>query len=142
MREFKTVRSSTSGPRSFRAWNDWDKGDALVLKYVGTVENKFDKSKNKEKPNYLFKILEVVELKNKKFKFEHSTLCLNTCGKFKYLMESLLVQPGEVVLFKYAGKSTLESGDYEGTEAHDFEMEVIDYDLPEGNGYKGEDDEL
>lgn len=125
-REFKTLRSTNSGPRSFRPWNEWDNGDSLVLKYQGEVENKFDDTG--KKPNYLWKILEVSQLKNKKFKFEHDNLVTNTSGKLKYLVENLQLQKGEVVSFKYLGTSTLESGKYKGKEVHDFDMEVIDWE--------------
>lgn len=125
-RQFKTIRSTNSGPRSFRPWAEWDSGDTLVLKYQGEVENKFDDTG--KRPNYLWKILEVSQLKNKKFKFEHENLVTNTSGKLRYLVEELQLQKGEVVQFKYLGTSVLEGGKYKGKEVHDFDMEVVDWE--------------
>ena len=45
-------------------------------------------------------------------------------GKLKFLMEG--IEEGDVVLIKYLGKTKIESGNYKGTNAHDFEVLVED----------------
>ena len=127
-REFKVSRHTSGGPRCFKKWGEWSVGDTLAVRYIESVENKFDNTKGKENPNYLFELLEVVEMKDKGYKFPNNNLVLNTCGKLKYFMTNESVQPGEVLLVRYEGKEEVETKDYGTKEVHNVDLKLIEWE--------------
>lgn len=124
-RKFKT-RKVLSGVRTeYRAWKEWDEGDVLVAKLLGSSPNR----KNKHKKDWLVEVLEAsfadkAEMKRLK---AGTRLTLNSAGQLDKGMEQL--EEGALFQVQYNGAQEMEGGDYAGQSAHTMEvMEVTEDD--------------
>ena len=132
-RVFKTKRVLSGVQTLYKAWKEWEEGDILIFKLVGTKQNR--KAKNK-----VDWIVEVVEAQfadpkeNKRLK-PGTKVTLNTAGQFDRGMQELEV--GDYAQVMYNGQQEMQGGEYEGQMAH--LMEVTE--MEEDDGSSSDDDE-
>lgn len=133
-RTFKTKRVLSGVRSEYRAWKEWDEGDVLVFKYLGS-------SKNRKNPNKLDWLVEVIEpffadkSEQKRCK-EGARLTLNSAGQFDKGMDQLKV--GAIAQVTYNGSHEMEGGAYAGGMAHTMEVEEM---YEEGKEPTEEDEE-
>ena len=99
--------ASVSGPKKYFKYKECESGDVLVEKgeYMGSGTDKFGN------PNHNFKELDSDVVK-----------CLNSAGGLNYAVENHLVE-GDVCRVVYKGKTTLETGKFEGKDCHTFDVQ-------------------
>lgn len=120
-RSFKT-KKLLSGVRSeYRAWKEWDEGDTLVGKLMGSSPNR----KNKSKKDWLVEVVEPffadkTEMKRLK---PGTRVTLNSAGQFDKGMEQL--EEGEMFQVIYNGSQEMEGGAYAGQMAHTMEVSGV-----------------
>lgn len=132
-RKFK-VRKVLSGVRTeYRAWKEWDEGDVLVFKYIGSSTNK----KNKSKKDWIVEVVETFfsDKKEEKRLKPGTRLTLNSAGQFDKGMEQ--ASEGDVLQVTYNGSQEMEGGNYAGQMAHT--MEVVG--VEEDDGSEGSDED-
>lgn len=137
-RVFKTKRALSGIRTEYRAWKDWDEGDILVGKLVGTSKNRKNKSKN----DWIVEVLEVMFADRKAAKKlkPGTKLTLNTAGQFDKGMEELEI--GGLFQVTYNGSVEMKGGEYEGQMAHTMEVvEVTEGDDDDGDDIDEDEDE-
>ncbi len=134
-RVFRT-KKVLSGVRSeFRAWKEWDEGDTLVAKLMGSSPNR----KNKSKKDWLVEVVEAffadkAEMKRLK---PGTRVTLNSAGQLDKGMEQL--EDGTMFQVVYNGSQEMEGGAYAGQMAHT--MEVTEVEEDDGSEDSEEDEE-
>jgi hypothetical protein len=109
------------GVKHFKKWNLWTPGDEIFGKYLCMTPNK----KFKNNVNYEFEVIFVnfvegnTDGEGKEIK-AGSVLSLNGSGSLKYKMEE--ISEGTKIFLEYKGMTVLESGDFEGSEAHEIDV--------------------
>lgn len=117
-RTFKPKKALSGVRTEFRAWNNWDEGDILIAKLIGSSQNK----KNKSKKDWIVEVIDATfSSRSEAKKLIGKRLTLNTAGMLDKGMEQ--IDEGDVVQITYNGKEEMQGGDYSGQEAH--QMEVI-----------------
>jgi hypothetical protein len=131
-RTYKAKRTLSGVKTEYRAWKEWDEGDSLVAKLIGTSKNRKAKNKN----DWIVEVIEPFFSDKKEMKRlkEGTRLTLNTAGQFDKGMEQLEI--GAAFQVTYNGSKEMEGGDYAGQNAHT--MEVVEVDL---DGDESEDDQ-
>lgn len=123
-RVFKT-KKVLSGVRSeFRAWKEWDEGDTLVFKLLGSSPNR----KNKSKKDWLVEVVEAFfsdKTEQKRLK-TGTRLTLNSAGQLDKGMEQL--ELGAMAQVVYNGSHEMEGGAYAGQNAHTMEVTEVQED--------------
>ena len=123
-RTFKT-KKVLSGVRSeFRAWKEWDEGDVLVCKLIGSSPNR----KNKSKKDWLVEVIESFfadKTEQKRLK-PGVRVTLNSAGQLDKGMEQ--IEEGAIVQITYNGAQEMEGGNYAGQMAHTMEVEEVEED--------------
>lgn len=123
-RKFKT-KKALAAKTEFRKWADWEEGDRIVCKLVGTKPNKKNKSKN----DFIVEIEEVEfsdRAAQKKFNKQGMKLTLNAAGKLNKSLDD--VEMNELVEITYLGSNEIQGGDFEGEQAHDFDVNLVEED--------------
>lgn len=130
------ARKVLSGVRTeYRAWKEWDEGDVIVFKYLGSSPNR----KNKSKKDWLVEVVEVflADKKEEKRLKPGTRLTLNSAGQLDKGMEQ--IEEGTVVQVTYNGAQEMEGGDYAGQMAHT--MEVVEVEEDDGSEDSEEEEE-
>lgn len=118
-RTYKKTKT-VSGANLFRKWDEWDVGDVMIAKYIGTHTDQYEK----ECP-----IIEVVDAQFKDKsgnKYDGKKMVLNNCGMLMKAMKQ--VQFGEMVQITYTGTSEIEKGKFKGKDAHTMTVDVVEAD--------------
>lgn len=120
-RTYKSKRVLSGVRSQYRAWKEWDEGDVIVCKYIGSSPNR----KNKSKKDWLVEVQEVffADKKEEKRLPEGTRLTLNSAGQLDKGMDQLEV--GALVQITYNGSVEMEGGDYAGQNAHTMEVEEV-----------------
>lgn len=120
-RVFRSKKKLTGTRAMYRPWREWEVGDIIVGKYVGSQTDNYDK------PNWLVEVAsaQFVNKKDNK-KFEGHVIGLNSNGKLDKAMQK--VSEGEYIQVEYKGMSEIDKGKYKGKEAHDVEVELVEED--------------
>ena len=132
-RVFKTKKVLSGVRTEYRAWKEWDEGDTLVAKLLGSSPNK----KNKSKKDWLVEVVEPffadkAEMKRLK---PGVRLTLNSAGQLDKGMEQL--EDGAMFQVVYNGSQEMEGGAYAGQSAHTMEVTEVEED----DGSEDTDDE-
>lgn len=133
-RVFKTKKVLSGVRAEYRAWKEWDEGDVLVFKLVGTQQNR----KNKSKVDWIIEPVEAFfsDKKEEKRIMAAKRLVLNTAGQLDKGMEQL--EEGDMGQVTYNGSKEMTGGDYAGEMAHTMEVESVEED---GGDESHEDEE-
>lgn len=126
-RTFKTTKVLSGVRSEFRAWKEWDEGDALVAKLLGSSPNR----KNKSKKDWLVEVIEPFfadKAEQKRCK-PGARLTLNSAGQLDKGMEQL--DDGAIFQVTYNGSQEMEGGAYAGQNAHT--MEVVEVEEDDGS---------
>ncbi len=135
-RKFVTKKKLSGVKTEYRAWKEWDEGDVIICKLVGTSQNR----KNKSKKDWIVEVEDAFFADKKEQKrVIGKTLTLNTAGQLDKGMEQ--VSEGELVQITYNGSKEMEGGDYEGQMAHSMSVDVVEEDSGEEE-YDEEDEEI
>lgn len=133
-RTFKTTKKLSGVKTEYRAWNEWDEGDILIGKLVGTSQNR----KNKSKKDWIVQVEETFFADKKEMKrLNGKTVTLNCAGQFDKGMEQL--ENGDLFQVTYNGKKEMQGGEYEGQEAHTMEVEGVKEESDEDEDFDDED---
>lgn len=127
-------KKKVSGVRcTYRAWKEWQEGDFIVGKYVGSSEDNYGK------PNWHVEIYEAAFAKKPKLAagLVGKILGMNSAGMLDKAMKK--IEEGEVIQVTYDGTSIIQGGDYEGTKSHKHIVEVMKED--DGSAEESEDDD-
>lgn len=120
-RTFKTKKKLSGVKTEYRAWNEWEEGDVIIAKLVGTSKNKMNAAKN----DWIVEVEEAFFADKKAMKkIAGQTLTLNTAGQLDKGMEQ--VEMGDMVQITYNGKKEMKGGAYAGKEAHTMEVELVE----------------
>lgn len=136
-RKFKP-RKVLSGVRTeYRAWKEWDEGDVMVFKLIGSSQNK----KNRTKKDWIVEVLEVffTDKKEEKRLKPGTRVTLNSAGQLDKGLEQ--VEEGALVQVTYNGSQEMEGGNYAGQMAHTMEVVEVGPDDGEEEEEEYEDDE-
>lgn len=132
-RSFKKGKTLSGGQRVYRKWSDFDEGDAVIGKYVGSSID------NYKKPSWH------IEVEDAQFADKKAAKALigkvwgaNASGKLNKAMEE--VEEGTFVQITYLGKSEMQSGPYEGSDAHDIEVVELEEEGAESDDEDEDDD--
>lgn len=126
-RTFKTTKVLSGVRSEFRAWKEWDEGDVLVFKLLGSSPNR----KNKSKKDWLVEVIEPFfadKAEQKRCK-PGARLTLNSAGQLDKGMEQL--EDGAIAQVTYNGSQEMEGGAYAGQMAHT--MEVVEVEEDDGS---------
>lgn len=123
-RVFKTKKVLSGVKSEYRAWKEWDEGDVLICKLVGTSQNR----KNKSKKDWIVEPIDAFfsDKKEQKRVLAAKRITLNTAGQLDKGMEQ--IEQGDMVQITYNGSKEMEGGDYEGQMAHTMEVEQVEED--------------
>lgn len=135
-RKFKTKKVLSGVRTEYRAWKDWEEGDTLVYKFIGT-------SKNRKSPLKKDWIVEVVDAffedkKEQKRLKPGTKLTLNTAGQFDKGMEQ--VEVGSVCQVVYNGTVEMKGGEFKGDPAHTMEVSEVEEEGDESEEDSDEDE--
>lgn len=131
-RTFVTKKKLSGVKTEYRAWKEWDEGDVIIAKLVGTSQNR----KNKTKKDWIFEVEEAQFADKKAAKaLSGKTVTLNTAGQLDKGMDQ--VEIGEIVQITYNGQKEMQGGEYEGQMAHTMEVELVE---EEGSGEESEEE--
>lgn len=120
-RVFKKTRKVSTVRAEYRKWGEWEEGDIVIGKYIGTQIDSYDK------PNYLLEVEDAQFNDSKAGKnLIGKTLGLNSNGKLDKAMKS--VEEGDMVQVEYKGMGSIEKGKYKGKDAHDVEVDIVEAD--------------
>ena len=120
-RTFVTKKKLSGVRTEYRAWKEWDEGDILIGKLVGSSQNK----KNKSKKDWIVEVLEMFFADKKEEKrLRGKTVTLNTAGQLDKGLEQLT--EGKIFQVTYNGQKRMEGGDYAGQMAHTMEVEEVE----------------
>lgn len=136
-RKFKTTKVLSGVRTEYRAWKDWEEGDTLVCKLIGTSQNR----KNKAKKDWIVESIEPF-FENKKDEKRLKAgvrITLNTAGQLDKGMEQIEI--GALIQVTYNGSVEMTGGDYKGENAHTMEVCEVEPDDGEDNNSGGETDE-
>lgn len=136
-RKFKAKKIYSGVRTEYRAWKEWDEGDVLVFKYLGSSTNR----KNKNKKDWLVEVIETFfsDKKEEKRLKPGVRLTLNSAGQFDKGMEQ--AEEGEILQVTYNGSQEMEGGDYAGQNAHTMELVGVDEDKGEESEDEEEEDD-
>lgn len=135
-RTFKSKKKLSGVKSEYRAWNDWEEGDVLVGKLVGTSQNR----KNPAKKDWIVEVLETSFSDTKEMKrLKGKVLTLNCAGQLDKGLEQL--DNGDVFQVTYNGKKEMKGGAYAGKEAHTMEVEQVEEEGDEDEDFEDEDTE-
>ena len=133
-RVFKTKKVLSGVRTEYRAWKEWDEGDVVIGKLIGTSKNKMGENKKDW-------IIEVEDAffsdKKEQKRVIGKNLTLNTAGQLDKGMEQLEI--GAMVQVTYNGNAEMEGGKFAGKMAH--KMEVIEVTEDDGSDDGEEFDE-
>lgn len=122
-RTFVTKKKLSGVRTEYRAWKEWDEGDVLIGKLVGTSQNR----KNKSKKDWLLTVEEChFSDKKEEKRLRGKTVTLNTAGQLDKGMDQ--VEEGKFVSITYNGQKKMEGGEYAGQNAHTMEVELVEED--------------
>ena len=132
-RKFKTKKVLSGVKSEYRAWKEWDEGDVIVCKLLGTSQNR----KNKAKKDWIVEVIEVFfsNKKDEKRLKPGTRVTLNTAGQLDKGMEQ--ISEGAIIQITYNGSQEMTGGDYEGQSAHT--MEVVEVEEDSGDDEDSED---
>jgi len=128
-RTFRTTKVLSGVKTEYHAWKEWEEGDTLIAKLVGTSPNR----KAKGKVDWIVECQEPMfadKAQNKRLhgpkdeKSKGVRLTLNCAGQFDKGMAQLSI--GDLFQVVYNGSKEMEGGDYEGQMAHTMEVEGIE----------------
>lgn len=133
-RSFKTKKTLSGGPTTFRKWNEWKKEDYIVGIFQSRRED------NYEKESYTFKVLEASFAGKPKTSRElvDKNITLNHTGQLGKAMEN--AEEGKIYRITYNGTSKIESGKYAGKDSHLVSVEEVVEDGDEGSEDDAGDD--
>ncbi len=135
-RTFVTRKKLSGVKTEYRAWKEWDEGDILIGKLVGSSQNR----KNKSKKDWLIQVEEVVFSDKKEEKrLRGKTVTLNTAGQLDKGMDQ--VEEGQMVQITYNGSKEMEGGEYAGQNAHTMEVELVEEEGEETDKDEEEEEE-
>jgi hypothetical protein len=135
-RTFTTKKKLSGVKTEYRAWKEWDEGDILIGKLVGSSQNR----KNKSKKDWMLQV-EECEFSDKKEekRLRGKTVTLNTAGQLDKGMEQ--VDEGQLVQITYNGSKEMQGGEYEGQMAHTMEVELVSEEGEEPEEAEEEEEE-
>lgn len=133
-RVYKTTKKLSGGKSSYRGWGDWEIGDMIIGKYIGSDVDQYDK------PNFKFLVEEAVFSKTSEAKkLKGQNLTLNSAGQLNKAMKD--VEEGQLVQIVYNGTSEIEKGKYKGKDAHQVEVDLVEEDTgEEADDYEASED--
>lgn len=120
-RVFKTKKVLSGVKSEYHAWKEWEEGDTLVAKLLGSSQNK----KNRNKKDWLVEVVEPMfsdKAQNKRLK-EGTRVTLNSAGQFDKGIEQ--IQIGDMFQVTYNGSQEMEGGNYAGQMAHTMEVTEV-----------------
>jgi hypothetical protein len=137
-REFK-VKKELSMQSQFRSYDDYEVGDIVVGKVVGTTLDRY------KKYNIVIKVLSCQFKKEKPSKYEGKNLTMNNTGGINKVLKdaSMLDDSGKlsdeylgtILQFEYQGKAKLnDKHTYAGKEAHVIKVDIVEEDDGSPNG--------
>lgn len=137
-RVFKKTKKVSKVRAEYRKWSEWDEGDILIGKYIGSQIDSYDK------PNWLIEVedAQFSDTKTAK-KLMGKTIGLNSNGKLDKAMKQ--VEEGDMVQIEFKGMGTIEKGKYKGKDAYDVEVDIVqeegDEDEDENEDEEGEEED-
>lgn len=127
-RVFKTTRKLSGGRSVYRKWAEWENGDIIIGKYVGSTTDRY------KKPNWQIEVVEAFFADKKAAKnLIDKQIGLNSSGQLDKAMAQ--VSEGDMVQISYNGMEEMQGGPYAGKDAH-----LIGVDLVTEDG--GEEEEV
>jgi len=123
-RVFRTKKVLSGVKSEYRAWKEWDEGDTLVCKLVGSSQNR----KNKAKKDWIVEPVDAffADKKEQKRIMASKRVTLNTAGQLDKGMEQ--IEEGDMIQITYNGSVEMQGGDYEGQMAHTMEVTQVEED--------------
>lgn len=138
-RKFRTSKVLSGSRSEYRAWKEWDEGDLVIGKLLGSSPNKL----NPGKKDWLLEVIEVGfqdKADSKRLGKAGTRLTLNTAGQLDKGLEQ--VKMGAIVQVTYNGNKEMEGGKYAGKMAHMMEVTEVEEDKGEEESEEEfEDDE-
>ena len=136
-RKFKTTKVLSGVRSEFRAWKEWDEGDTLVAKLLGSSPN----NKNPSKKDWLVEVIEPfftdkAEMKRLK---PGVRLTLNSAGQLDKGLEK--IDEGCMFQVTYNGAHEMEGGRFAGKMAHTMEVVEVEEDTGEEDEETDEEEE-
>lgn len=132
-RVFKTKKKLAGGKTEYRAWNEWDEGDVIIGKYVGSSQNR----KNATKKDWIVEVVDCQFADKKEAKrLLGKTVTLNCAGQLDKGMNA--AELGDLVQITYNGQQEMKGGPHAGKMAHLHEVEIVEED----DGEEDEDADL
>lgn len=132
----KTITST--GNKKFRQWDEYEKGDVIVGRFIQTQSGKFQHDNviieplelQIEDTDWADEVMEAAE--------DGARLVLNGCGSLTTAIDDL--EEEGIYEFTYNGKNKIKSGDYKGKMSHLIEVsEVEDPDADDEDDSDEED---
>ncbi len=115
-RVFKTTKKLSHTRCAYRKWSEWEVGDIVVGKYVGS------KIDNYKKPNWMLEVEEAFFANKKEAKaMIGQTIGLNSSGTLDKAMEK--ATEGKLYQITYNGTEEMTGGPYAGKDRHLIEVD-------------------
>jgi len=117
-RVFRATQQLSGGNKKYRKWEQWEVGDVLIGKWIGSHMDQYDKN------------CPLIKVEDAQFKDDSGdelvgkTLCLNQCGMMEKALEDAVI--GDILQFTYDGKAAIEKGPYKGKEAHVVKVDKVE----------------
>lgn len=117
-RVWKKTGQLSGSRKYFRKWNDYRVGDFFIGKYVGThIDTKYKKT------CWVYEVLEANFVGEEGVDLTGKNLVVNAAGKLNKVMNNLAI--GEIIQISYNGKSMMEGGEWDGSEAIDITIDLM-----------------
>lgn len=136
-REFKKSRRLSRVRGSYRKWEEWEKGDIFIGKFVSEGKDQY------KKPSWAFETLQADFADGSGKKLIGKILSLNSAGfldkSLKDEDEETQIEPGQLVQVEYTGKEKMTKGPFKGKMAHTGVVDLLEDDEAEET-LEGEED--
>lgn len=136
-RKMKPKKKLSGVKTCYRPWKDWDEDDIILGKYSGSTPNKMSEGKK----DWIFEVESVffADKKEQKRVQGEQYITLNTSGKLDKAMAK--AEEGDDIQITYKGSKKMEGGKFQGKNAHDFEIELMEEDSGDDDIEDSDDEE-
>ncbi len=119
-RNYTVKKQIAGGQKVYRKWSEYETGDVVVGKYIGTHKDQYDKV------NMVLLVEDAYFKDGTGEDMVGKNLVINSCGTLDKAMEELA--EGAMVQIEYTGTVKLEKGPYKGKEAHTMSIVEVEAD--------------
>ncbi len=137
-RVFTTTKRVNGSASVYRKWAEWDIGDILIGKYVGSKVDRY------KKMNWHLEVYEAQFVNDEDLaeEIKGKIIGLNSAGKLNKAMEQ--VEEGEIVQITFNGSMEMKGGDFAGKDAYLMDVDIVqeEGDAPEEEEEVEDDDDL